>query len=113
MQAVEPVIDLARLERQTHGDGVMQVEVLALFIAEIERLMKQIEEAATPEIRGDRLQAVASVARNVGARRLASAAQAVQVEIASEAPSLEPLRLAIAETLAYLRQTSGGSPARS
>ena len=64
-----PVLDAGQLRRQTMGDAAMQVEVLALFVAEAERLMRQVEDAPDAEVRADRLHAMIGLARNVGAAR--------------------------------------------
>ncbi len=66
-----PVFDAAQLNRATSGDASLQVEVLALFVAEAERLMRQVEDAADPQVRGDRLRALIGLARNIGAAKLA------------------------------------------
>lgn len=102
-----PVLDAGKLRRQTMGDAAMQVEVLALFVAEAERLMRQVEDAPNAEVRADRLNAMIGLARNVGADRMAQAARLVEQQISSEQPDLEPLRAAIAETLAYVQHTTG------
>jgi predicted trehalose synthase len=97
-----PVIDADRLARRTMGDEALQVEVLALFAAEVERLMRQVASAADPQVRGDRLQAIAVLARNTGALHLAQVARALETQIVAEELDLEPLREAVSETLAYL-----------
>lgn len=102
--ATVPVIDAAKLQRHTMGDAALQVEVLSLFAAESERLLRQVEEAPSAEIRAERLQAIAGVARNIGALRLAQAAKLVESQISSDQPDLEPLRTALSETLAYIRR---------
>jgi hypothetical protein len=58
-----PVFDAAQLNRATNRDTSLQVEILALFVAEVERLMRQVEDATEPELRGDRLRALIAVAR--------------------------------------------------
>lgn len=100
-----PVLDGVQLKRRTMGDGALQVEVLALFVAELERLMHQLEGATEPRVREDRLQAIIELARDVGAARLAQAARMLETHIGSEQPDLEPLRTAVAETLAVIGQT--------
>ena len=102
-----PVLDAARLSRQTMGDAAMQVEVLALFMAEAERLMRQVEDAPTPEVRAERLHAIIGLARNVGASRMAEAAKTVEKQITTEQPDLAPLRTAMAETFAYVQRATG------
>lgn len=56
------------------GDAALQVEVLALFSAEAERLLRQVVGAASEEVRRDRLLAMEALARSIGARRLSAAA---------------------------------------
>ena len=102
-----PVLDAGKLRRQTMGDPAMQVEVLALFVAEAERLMRQVEDAPNAEVRADRLNAIIGLARNIGAERLAQAARTVEQQIGSDQPELGLLRTAIAETLAYVQHTTG------
>jgi hypothetical protein len=99
-----PVFDAAQLNSATCGDAALQVEVLALFVAEIERLMQQVEDASDPQMRGDRLRALAGLARKTGAALLAQAARALETQIATESPDLAPLRQAVAETVAYVRR---------
>jgi hypothetical protein len=48
-----PLLDPAPLERQSMGDRAIRLEVLALFVAEAERLMNQVEEAGDPQVRAD------------------------------------------------------------
>jgi HPt (histidine-containing phosphotransfer) domain-containing protein len=105
MQAsVLPVFDSAQLARQSHGDSALQVELLALFVTEAERLMQQLEAAPDRQIMADRLHALRGLARNVGAARLAQAAHVSETQMVADAPNLEPLRIALGETLAYVRQ---------
>ena len=52
----------ARLRRRSarppdEGNASLQVEVLALFVAEVERLMRQVEDAPDPQVRAERLRA--------------------------------------------------------
>jgi HPt (histidine-containing phosphotransfer) domain-containing protein len=99
-----PVFDAAQLNRATNGNAALQVEVLALFVAEVERLMRQVEDAPDPQMRGDRLRALTGLARNTGAAMLAQAARSLETQIATESPDLAPLRKAVADTVAYVRQ---------
>ena len=100
-----PVFDPAQLHRRTLGDAHLQIEVLSLFSAEVERLMRQVEDAEDAQVRADRLRAMITTALNVGAARLAQAARTVETQIGLEAPDLEPLKSAVGETLDYVRQT--------
>ena len=102
-----PFFDVAQLKRHTGGNSSLQVEVLSLFVAEVERLMRQVEDAPDPQLRGDRLRAVIGVARNVGATLIAQEARALETQIATDDPDLSTLRKAVDETLAFVRRTSG------
>ena len=102
-----PLFDGAQLKRQTHGNPSLQIEVLALFIAEVERLMNQVEDARDPQMRAERLRALIGLSRNTGAALIAQQARALETQIASENPDLTPLRNAIADTLAYIKRTGG------
>ncbi len=99
-----PVFDAAQLRRHTMGNASLQVEVLALFVAEAERLLRQVEDAPDPHVRGDRLRALIGAARNIGAARLAKEARALEKQIASENPDMAPLRDAVEATVAFVRQ---------
>ncbi len=100
-----PVFDPAKLHRHTNGDPGMQVEVLALFATEVERLMRQVEDAPDGQVRRDRLRALMASARNIGAALLAQQARSMEVKIAGENPDLTPLREVVDETLAYVQRT--------
>ena len=69
--------------------------------------MRQVEDAADPQLRADRLRALTGVARNTGAALIAQQARALETEIAAEPSRFEPLRAAVAETLAFIRRTTG------
>jgi hypothetical protein len=103
-QATVPVFDAAQLRRHTQGDERMQVEVLALFATEVERLLRQIEDAPDGQVRGDRLRALIGLARTTGATLLVQQARSLEVRIAGENPDLAPLRDAIDQTIAYVRR---------
>jgi HPt (histidine-containing phosphotransfer) domain-containing protein len=102
-----PLFDAAQLKRHTGGNPSLQVEVLSLFVTEVERLMRQVEGAVDPQLRGDRLRALIGVARNVGAALVAHEARALETQIVDESPDLSPLRRAVGETIAYIRGTGG------
>lgn len=99
-----PVFDPVQLKRQTKGDPQMQVEVLALFVAEVERLMRQIDEAPDAMTRGERLRALIGVARSTGATLLTQRARALEVEVTKDEVDLAPLREAATQTLDYVRR---------
>jgi HPt (histidine-containing phosphotransfer) domain-containing protein len=100
-----PVLDALQLNRRTNGNPRLQVEVLSLFMAEVERLMRQVEDTQDAQIRGDRLRALIGVARNTGATRLAHEARALETQIADENPDLAQLRQSVAETFAFIRRS--------
>jgi HPt (histidine-containing phosphotransfer) domain-containing protein len=102
-----PLFDAAQLHRRTQGNASLQGELLALFVTEVERLMRQVEDAPDPQLRGDRLRALIGVARNIGAARVAHEARALETQIASESPDAAPLRAAVDETLAFIGRTGG------
>jgi HPt (histidine-containing phosphotransfer) domain-containing protein len=102
-----PLFDTTKLNRQTRGDPSLQVEVLSLFVAEVERLMRQVEDAPDPQVRGDRLRALIGVARNVGATHIAQQARSLETEIAAENPDMTSLKNAISETLTFIQRTKG------
>ncbi len=100
-----PILDLSRLERQSMGDPRMEVELLALFMLEVERLIGQVTDATDPHQRGERLDAIAAVARNIGAARLAVAARRAETQPLSGEPELNEVTKAAAETLDFLRSS--------
>jgi hypothetical protein len=100
-----PLFDTAQLHRHTKGDASLQVEVLALFVAEAERLMRQLESAPDPQVQGDRLRALIALARNTGAALLVQEARMLEPRIGTTDADLAPLKSAVAQTLAYVRST--------
>jgi HPt (histidine-containing phosphotransfer) domain-containing protein len=101
-----PVLDPVPLQRQTMGDSAHRLELLALFVVEAERLMRQIEEATDKQVMLERLQALAGSARNIGALRLMQTARLLESHVGENEPDLEALRTAVAETLAYIRRSA-------
>lgn len=102
-----PVFDHDKLRRRAMGDPAHQVELLALFVAEAERLMRQLEDASSIEIRVERLRALVALSRNVGATLLAHEAHNLETQIATAPADLEPLHAAVAQTLAFVRRAEG------
>jgi HPt (histidine-containing phosphotransfer) domain-containing protein len=101
----EPVFDAAHLDRQTMGDEALRVEILALFVTEVERLMAQVEAAPDPLVRASRLHAITGLARNVGAQRLAVLCRGLQERVArgaAEEDDLADLRAAVEEAVGYI-----------
>ena len=99
-----PVLDGEKLRAATNGDPALQIEVLALFVAEAERLMRQVEDSEDAQLRGDRLRALVALARNTGALRLAHQARAMEKEISLDTVDLSPLRDAVTEAVAFVRR---------
>jgi HPt (histidine-containing phosphotransfer) domain-containing protein len=102
-----PLFDAAQLERRVMGDEALRIEVLSLFIAEAERLLAQVEEAPDDLVRASRLQAMANLARNVGAARLADLCRVMQARAergeAGWDAELDRLRAAVDQVLDHLR----------
>ena len=94
------------------GSEAMQVELLALFIAEAERLLDQVAAADTQEIRADRLQALAALARSVGAQRLTRTALDTARSF-SDGEDLDRLRSSVDEVVGFIRRGSGEEPHRT
>lgn len=101
-----PVFDRAQLDRRALGDARLEVEILALFVTEAERLLGQIERAADAQVRGDRLRAMIALARSTGAMRIARAARALETDIVAVEPDLRPLRDAVAEAILHVQRNS-------
>jgi len=76
-------------------------------MAEVERLMRQVESAPDPQVRADRVRALAGVARNIGAARISEEARSLVSQIVEETPDLTPLKDAVAETFAFIRRSGG------
>ncbi|NDW05440.1 histidine kinase [Jiella sp. 40Bstr34] len=70
-------IDLVHLARQTAGDRALEVEVLGLLVIQIERARPAIL-AAGPQERCRLAHALKGAARNLGAFRLADAAEELE-----------------------------------
>ncbi len=102
-----PVFDAAHLDRQTRGDEDLRVEILALFISEVERLLTQAERAEDAAMLGERLHAITGLARNVGAMRLKRVASGLENDCRAGPADLAPLRHAVMEAIDYLRSTPG------
>jgi hypothetical protein len=100
-----PIFDPEKLRRHTMGDAAMQVEVLSLFVAEAERLMRQVEEAGDSQMRAERLRALVALARNIGAMRLVQQARLAEQHVGEGAPDLEDVRAALSDTLAHVHRS--------
>ncbi len=99
-----PVLDSAQLRRLTLDNPAFEVEVLSLFSAELERLLRQLEEAGDHHVRAERVRAIVALARSTGASRLLHEARLTETRVAGGSTDLSALRQAAAETLAYVRQ---------
>jgi hypothetical protein len=98
-----PVLDATQLRRLTLGNPAFEVEVLALFSAELERLLRQLDEAGDKHVQAERLRAIIALARNTGASRLLHEARLAETRLASGGTDLALLRQAASDTLAYVR----------
>ena len=98
-----PILDLAQFQRQTMGSESLQVEILSLFVSEVERLLRQVETAEDPQTRRDRIHAMVGLARNVGAVRLSRLAHRIHAQAEDGPAEIEPLREAVEETVGYIR----------
>ena len=98
-----PILDMSRLERQSMGDPRLKVELLALFMLELERLMMQASAESDADARSDRLHAIGALAQGIGAMRLAHAARAARYQVGAAEPDLQPVAEAVDETLAFVR----------
>lgn len=74
-------IDLVHLARQTTGDRILESEVLGLLVRQIERVLPLLS-TAMPEERRQLAHALKGAARNVGAFRVANAAERLEAAIA-------------------------------
>lgn len=96
-----PVFDIEHLRRRTMDDQRLQIEILALFSAEAERLLRQAEEASDPGVRRDRISALGTLARGVGAGKLAAEAARV-AGAAGDHHDLASIRRGVAEVLSHI-----------
>src|SRR3712207_5999900 len=97
-------MDFAQLERRSLGDARLKVELLSLFELELERLVRQLLSAPDAHRRGERLNAIAVAAGNIGAMRLAAAARRAEAQAGSQDPDFTEIAEAAHEVLAYLRR---------
>jgi len=96
------LFDPAQVRRQSRGDSALEVEILALFSVELERLMRQLDQAHDDQTRAERLRAIIRLARNTGAARLLHEARLIEPRVAAGEADLQPLRDAVAQTLAHV-----------
>jgi HPt (histidine-containing phosphotransfer) domain-containing protein len=98
----QPVLDEEQLRRQAMGSDAHRTEILSLFVAEVERLLQQVERARDAQTRRSRLQAIQSLCRNVGAANLGETVRKMTAEPDSLAADLDPLRTAVEEVVAHI-----------
>ena len=79
-----PPIDAAHLSRMTLGDRSLEREVLALFDRQADMLLLRMRKA-TPTVAAAAAHTLKGSARGVGAWRVASAAEAVELAASSQA----------------------------
>lgn len=99
-----PILDEHHLKRQTMNDPDLETEILALFVTEAERLVKQIEETENIGTRLERIHAIRGLARNVGALKLAKIASNAENGDGSE---IQQIRSAVDNVIAYIRTADG------
>ena len=104
-----PILDVAQLHRRSLGDPALDIEILALFSAELERLLRQVQEADTNHMRAERLRAIIALARNTGAARLLRDARLAEAHLASGDADFATLADTAAETLAHVRGGHAGA----
>ena len=101
-ESIQPVLDPEQLRRQAMGSEAHRREILSLFVAEVERLLQQVERARDAQIRNDRLQAILSLSRSVGAAQLGQVVEKIAAEPDPVAANLEALRTAVEDVVAYI-----------
>lgn len=99
-----PILDERQLKRQTMNDPDLEVEILSLFIAEAERLLRQMEETESTAKRIERFHAIKGLARNVGALKLAKIADSLED---GSSDDIREIRLAVENVIAYITTADG------
>lgn len=99
-----PILDEHQLKRQTMNDPDLEVEILSLFIAEAERLLRQMEETESTTKRLERFHAIKGLARNVGALKLAKIADSLED---GSSDDIREIRLAVENVIAYITTADG------
>jgi HPt (histidine-containing phosphotransfer) domain-containing protein len=105
---VLPTLDLVHLASQSGHDVALRREILAFFIDQSPRLLKDIEDSASAaKIRADIAHKLRGSASAIGAFRLAAASETVETALRGEnltGSQLVPLREAHDATLAAVRR---------
>ncbi len=110
--AATVLLDQAHLDRRTRRDASLEVEILALFVSEGERLVGQITSAPAAERRG-RIAALRSLATQVGAGRLADACRTAGIDEnadnadASGESGVEKIRAAFEDVRLHILESTG------
>ena len=86
------------------ADPDLETEILALFVTEAERLIRQIEETDDVTIRLERIHAIRGLARNIGAQQLATIALNAEHGDGSDVPAI---RAAVDNVIAYIKTAEG------
>jgi len=100
-----PILDEQQLKRQTMNDPDLEVEILSLFITEVERLVKQVEETENTAKRLERFHAIKGLARNIGAQKLAMIAASAEN---GDGGDIQQIRSAVENVIAYIKTSEGG-----
>lgn len=83
------ILDQAHLDIICNGDKDLQVEMLALYLVELQRLKAQLQADPGPQSRRNRLLAIEQSSQKIGARNLAAACRAL---VEGEPDALSDLR---------------------
>lgn len=99
-----PILDEQHLKRQTMDNPELETEILALFVTEAERLLRQIEESEDVRTRFERIHAIRGLARNIGAQKLAMIALNAEK---ADALDLKEIRAAVDEVITHIKTAEG------
>ena len=99
-----PILNEARLKRQSMDDPDLEVEILSLFINEAERLIRQIDETESSAKRLERFHAIRGLASNIGAEKLAKIAATRQN---GDAEDVREIKTAVDNVIAYITSADG------
>ena len=99
-----PILDEQHLKRQTMDNPDLETEILALFVTEAERLVRQIEESESVRTRLERIHAIRGLARNIGAQKLAMIAQNAEK---GDEFDVREIRTAVENVITYIKTVEG------
>jgi HPt (histidine-containing phosphotransfer) domain-containing protein len=96
MEPDTPVIDLVHLSHQSLGDPALEQELLALFDVQAKQIVQMLHLMTASKSDNSKMishlaQTLKGSARAIGARRVASAAQALETALALSAGHLLPM----------------------